>query len=237
LSWKNCHPQSLASRFTNDKERLTFHGPTDLKKAIAESCNVYFYIVGGGFEERKGLGVTKIKKYLELFNLGRPTGIELLGEAGGLIPDPEWKKRRFSDPQEKIWRDGDTYNLSIGQGFILATPLQIATAFSALVNGGKIFQPQLVQKIVDSERNLLKEIEPKIIHELNVDPKNLEIIKEGMLQAVTGENSPQATAVLLNSLPIKVGAKTGTAEAWQRGEKIYHTWITVFAPYENPKLF
>ncbi len=218
------------------KKDWRVHGLTDLKKALAESCNVYFYTLGGGFGDQIGLGVKKIKKYLELFGWGEPTGIDLLGEAKGLIPDPEWKEKFFSNPEDKIWRDGDTYNLAIGQGFILATPLQVATAFSAIANGGTLFQPQVVQKIVDSSKNLIEEIKPKIIRKNFIDPQNIQIVKEGMRQAVTGENSPYASAILLNSLPVSAAAKTGTAEVYRDGKKFYHTWATVFAPFENPEI-
>lgn len=221
------------------KRDWKIHGWTDLKKAIAESCNVYFYTVGGGFGNQVGLGVKKIKKYLELFGLGEPTGIDLFGEARGLIPDPEWKAKYFKDPQDKIWRDGDTYNLSIGQGFILATPLQIATAFSAIANQGTLFKPQIVQKIVDNSVDsiqVIEEIQPKILRKNFIDPVNLQIIREGMRQAVTGENSPHATAKLLNSLPVTAAAKTGTAEVWKDGKRMYHSWVTVFASYEDPEI-
>ena len=212
------------------------HGLTDLRKAIAESCNVYFYTVGGGFGKQEGLGVRKIKKYLELFGWGKEVGIDLFGEAKGLIPDPEWKEKYFRDPEEKIWRDGDSYNLAIGQGFISVTPLQVATAFSAIANGGTLFQPQIVQKIVDPSKNVIEEIKPKIIRENFMNHQNLEIVREGMHQAVTGKNSPSATAILLNSLPVSAAAKTGTAEIYRAGKKFYHTWVTVFAPYENPEI-
>lgn len=211
------------------------HGMTDLRKAIAESCNVYFYTIGGGVGEEKALGVEKIKKYLKLFGWGEKTGIDLFGESDGQIPDPQWKMSYLKEP----WRDGDTYNLSIGQGFILATPLQVASAFSAIANGGKLFEPQIVKKIVDisiDPPKIVEEMQPKIKRENFINPETLQIIREGMRQAVTGENSPQATAILLNSLPISVAAKTGTAEVWRGGEREYNAWITVFAPYENPEI-
>jgi penicillin-binding protein 2 len=211
------------------------HGITDLKKAIAESCNVYFYTIGAGLGDQKGLGVEKIKKYLKLFGFGEKTNIDLFGEKEGLVPDPEWKMRELKEP----WRDGDTLNLSIGQGFVLATPLQVANAFSAIANGGKLFEPKILKKIVDSTKNppeTLEEFPPKVIRENFVDKKTLEIVREGMRQAVTGLNSPHATALLLNSLPVSCAAKTGTAEVWEGGEKIYNSWITVFAPYEDPKI-
>lgn len=206
------------------------HGWTDMRKAIAESCNVYFYTVGGGYGNQEGLGPTRIGKYLELFGWGEKTQIDLPEEAVGFIPDKEWKKRVWGQG----WWDGDTYNLSIGQGYLLITPLEVVNSFLAIANGGKLFQPRVVQKIIDGQKNTVEEIQPKILRENFIDPKNLQIVREGMRQAVTGENSPHASAVLLNSLPVKAAAKTGTAETPIEG--IYHNWVTVFAPYEDPEI-
>lgn len=209
------------------------HGWTDLRKAIAESCNVYFYQIGGGYEEQKGLGPTRIKQYLELFGWGEETGIALPGEAAGFIPDKEWKKRVLGQG----WWDGDTYYLSIGQSYLLVTPLEVVTSFLPIANNGKLLQPQVVKQIVDASINpmrVVEEIEPKVIRENFIDLKNIEIVREGMRQAVTGMNSPHASAVSLNSLPVSAAAKTGTAET--PAENLYHNWVTVFAPYENPEI-
>ncbi|MDO8601412.1 MAG: penicillin-binding transpeptidase domain-containing protein, partial [bacterium] len=192
----------------------------DMRKAIAFSSNVYFYTVGGGYGNQAGLGPTRIKKYLELFGWGAKTGIDLPGEAQGLIPSPEWKK----EVKKEGWWDGDTYNMSIGQGNILATPLQVASAFVAIANGGKLFQPQLVKEIINGEK-----FNPKIVRENFIKPENLQVAREGMRQAVTGGGS-----VILNDLPVKVAAKTGTAETSKINT--YHNWVTVFAPYDDPKI-
>ena len=206
------------------------HGRTDLQKAIAESCNVYFYTVGGGYEEQEGLGPTRIKEYLELFGWGDKTGIDLPGEIEGFVPDKEWKKRVWGEG----WWDGDTYLLSIGQGYLLITPLEVVTSFGAIANGGRLLQPQVVQKIVDSEKNIIEEIGPQVLRENFIDSKNLQIVREGMRRAVTGVGSPHASAVSLNSLPVSSAAKTGTAQTPE--EDVYHNWITVFAPYEAPEI-
>ena len=211
------------------KRDWTIHGWTDMRKAIAESCNVYFYTVGGGYEDQDGLGPTRIKKYLQLFGWGQKSGIDLAGEVSGFVPDKEWKKETLEEP----WVDGDTYNLAIGQGFIKITPLEVVTAFSAITNNGKLLQPQVVQKIIDSEKNVVQELKPQIIRENFIDPANLQIVREGMRQAVTGVNSPQASSIVLNSLPVSAAAKTGTAEL---GGDRYHNWVTVFAPYDDPQI-
>ncbi len=206
------------------------HGWTDLQKAIAESCNVYFYTIGGGYKDQEGLGPSRIKKYLELFGWGSKTEIDLPGEVKGLIPSPDWKK----EVKNEGWWDGDTYNLSIGQGDISVTPLQLVTAFSAIANGGTLLKPKVVKQIVDGEKNIVEEINPEILRENFIDPKNLQIVREGMRKAVTGENSPYASSVLLNSLPVPVAAKTGTAQTPKAG--YYHNWVTVFAPYDDPQI-
>ncbi len=211
------------------------HGPTDIRKAIAESCNVFFYTIGGGYGEQEGLGPSRIKKYLKLFGFGQIPQIDLpVPEwATGNIPDPDWKKKTLGES----WWDGDTYNLSIGQGFILATPLQVAQAFSAIANGGKLLKPQLVWKIIDSDKNLIEEFQPKIIRENFIDLKNLQIVREGMRWAVTGQNSPHASAILLSQLSVAAAAKTGTAQVSRKDcQDCYNIWIAVFAPYQDPQL-
>ena len=209
------------------------HGWTDMRKAIAQSVNVYFYTIGGGYGDQKGLGPTKIKEYLEKFGWNQKTGIDLPGEVEGFIPDPSWKKSYFERKEDQVWVDGDTYNLSIGQGFLQITPLEVAVSFVPIANGGKLLKPQVVQKIVDEGKNTVKEFGPVILKESFIDPENLKVVREGMRQAVTGENSPKASATLLNSLPVSAAAKTGTAEL---GGDYYHNWLTVFAPYDDPQI-
>jgi penicillin-binding protein 2 len=204
------------------------HGITDIKKAIAQSCNVFFYTIGGGYKDFKGLGVEKIKKYLEFFGWGEILGIDLPGEVKGFIPGKEWKREKFTSPND-IWMPGDTYHLSIGQGFVSVTPLEVASSFVAIANNGKLFKPQIVQKIVDKDKNVIKEFESIIIRQDFIDKKNLEIIREGMRGTVT-----YGSAVILNNLPVTAAAKTGTAEIGKKD--YYHSWMTVFAPYEDPEI-
>jgi penicillin-binding protein 2 len=208
------------------------HGWTDLKKAIAESCNIYFYHLGGGYGNQEGLGPSRIKKYLSLFGWGKKTGIDLPGEEDGFLPDPDWKKEKLG----QNWYDGDTYHLSIGQGYLRVTPLQMAVSFLPLANDGKLLKPKLVQKIVDSQGNLIKESEPEIIRENFIKKENLEIVRQGMRQAVTNGT---ATG-WLDQLPVAAGAKTGSAQTGKKDpsdQKDYlDTWIVVFAPYEDPKI-
>ncbi len=223
-------PNRYEPEISTIKQDWRIHGWTDMRKAIAESCNVYFYTIGGGYEDQEGLGPSRIKKYLELFGWGNKTEIDLSGEVKGLIPFPEWKKEVKKEP----WWDGDTYNLSIGQGDIKVTPLQVANAFAAIANGGTLYKPKVVKEIVDSEKNLIKEIKPEILREGFINLENLEIVREGMRRAVTGENSPYASSVILNSLPVSAAAKTGTAQI--SNPDYYHNWVTVFAPYDDPQI-
>ena len=213
------------------KRDWTVHGWTDMRKAIAESCDVYFYTLGGGFGDQEGLGPSRIKQYLELFGWNSKTGIDLPGEVMGFIPDKDWKKKTLGEG----WWDGDTYNLSIGQGFLQITPLEVAASFVAIANGGTLFQPQIVQKIVDSSNpsKTIEEFESKIIRANFIDSENIQVAREGMRQAVTGIGAPQASSIILNSLPVSSAAKTGTAEL---GNDRYNNWVAVFAPYDDPQI-
>ncbi|HOX30324.1 MAG TPA: penicillin-binding protein 2 [Candidatus Paceibacterota bacterium] len=214
------------------------HGMTDMRKAIAESCNVFFWTIGGGWLDQQGLGPTRIKKYLGLFGWEDPTGVDLPGEASGFIPDPAWKKEKFLGTQDQNWTDGDTYNLAIGQGFIGITPLQVANAFAAIANGGTLYRPQAVQKVVDSKRNVIEAKKTETIRQGFIDAKNLQVVREGMRQAVNGKGSPLASSLVLNSLPVAAAAKTGTAQVRKDayGKDIMNSWVTVFAPYDDPQI-
>ncbi len=201
------------------------HGWRDMREAIAVSSNVYFYAVGGGYEDQEGLGVERIKKYLSLFGWGVKTGIDLPVESNGFIPTPDWKREQLSD----IWRIGDTYNLSIGQGYLSTTPLQVAGSFASIVNGGKLLAPRIVKEIVDDERNLLESREAEVVRENFVSADNLEIVKQGMKQTTL-----IGTARSLQVLPVDSGAKTGTAQTSRPG--INNNWVAAFAPYDNPEI-
>lgn len=220
---KNQYDPNIIYRFHDWK----IHGWADMRRAIAWSVNVYFYTIGGGYKDQKGLGPSRIKKYLSLFGWDQKTGIDLPGEVEGLIPDPEWKKKAFSNKEDQLWYDGDTYNMSIGQGFLKITPLEVATSYAAIANGGKLLKPQVVKEIVDENKNVVERFEPKIIRENFIDSQNLQVVKEGMRQMVTDGSGTG----FLDQLPEKVAAKTGTA---QLGKERYHNWVTVFGPYEDP---
>jgi len=201
------------------------HGLTDVKKAIADSVNTFFYMIGGGYGDFKGLGVEKINYYAALFGIGQQTGIDLAGERPGFLPTPEWK---FEKKQEQ-WYIGDTYHLAIGQGDLLVTPLQVANFTAVFANKGKFIKPRLVNKIINLENNEIEEIQSETERRDFISADNLRIVRQGLRQAVTF-----GSARILNSLPVSAGAKTGTAQ-WN-SEKEPHAWFTCFAPFENAEI-
>ncbi len=199
------------------------HGTTNVRKAIAESVNTFFYYVGGGYQDFVGLGVERLGKYAKLFGIGVKTGIDLPNEATGFVPTAEWKKETKNEP----WYIGDTYHFAIGQGDVLVTPLQVANFTAAVANGGKLMEPHLVSTLLDSNNNIIKEIAPKIIREKFINSENIKIVQEGMRQTVLA-----GSARSLQTLPVAAAGKTGTAQ-WSN-KKAPHAWFTGFAPYDNP---
>jgi len=200
------------------------HGITDIIKAIAVSCNVYFYHLSGGYGKIKGLGIEKIKKYLQLFGLGSKTNIDLPNEHSGLVPDRKWKERVKGEK----WYIGDTYHIGIGQGDIRVTPIQIAAATSVIANKGTLYKPQIVDKITDENGNLIMNISPEIIRRDFIDKKYLNIVRKGMREAVV-----YGSCRLLSDLPVEAAGKTGTAQFCK--DKT-HAWFTGFAPFDNPEM-
>ena len=123
---------------------------------------------------------------------------------------------------------------SIGQGDVSVTPLQVASAFSAIANGGTLYTPKVVKEVVDNNKETVYEIKPQVIRENFINPDYLDIVRQGMRWGVTGENSPSASSTILNSLPVTAAAKTGTAQTGV--SNLYHNWVGVFAPYEDPEI-
>lgn len=192
-------------------------GYVNMAKAIAVSSDVYFYAIGGGYQDQKGLGILNIDKYVQEFGISLKTGIDLAGEKEGVIPTPEWKALKFKGD---LWRVGDTYNSSIGQYGFQVTPLQMVRAVAAIANGGTLLTPHLVvgDKFRESQKTTLP---------INQDA--MKVVKEGMRMAVT-----EGTATALNIKDIKVAAKSGTAQIGL-GNTNTNSWIIGFFPYENPK--
>ncbi|MDD3614275.1 MAG: penicillin-binding protein 2 [Candidatus Pacebacteria bacterium] len=198
------------------------NGTVDMQEAIARSSNVYFYIIGGGYENMVGLGIERIKNYLEKFQFNLVTGIDLPAEKIGNIPDEKTKNP---------WRIGDTYNVSIGQGDLLTTPIRLLTSLNVIANGGKILRPYLLDRIKDNNQRTIFQNETQIVKDNFLDAKNVEIVKKGMQKTVT---SPLGTAHVLSDLPFSVGGKSGSAQT-AANTKI-NALFYAFAPYDNPKI-
>lgn len=218
------------------------HGSLSVVSALGRSCDIFFYQVGGGYRDRfEGLGEERIGYYAELFGMGARTGIDLPGETSGLVPDAKWKRVNYSES----WVTGDTYNMSIGQGFVLATPLQVVNSTAAIANGGTLYRPQLVREIIDSEGKVIQAFAPDVIRQIPISEENLDIVRQGMRAVVAGAG---ATAWNLDVPGVAVAGKTGTAEFFidrnkngipdrdSEGNLPTHAWFTAFAPYENPEI-
>ena len=201
------------------------HGLVDVRKAIAESCNVFFYSVAGGWDKIKGLGIEKLDNYLTKFGFASKTGIDLPSEAEGLVPSPEWKEKN----KKEIWYLGDTYHLGIGQGDFLITPLQMLMATSVIANGGELLRPQIASKVTDKDGKVVWEAKKDVRGSNFIDGANLQVVREGMRQAVTS-----GSATRLSGLPVAAAAKTGTAQFGSEGKT--HAWMTAFAPYNDPQI-
>jgi penicillin-binding protein 2 len=217
------------------------HGLVGVRDAIAISDDIFFYQLGGGYREFRGLGPTAIGKYAKEFGLGQTSGIELTGEGAGLVPTPKWKRINWAEN----WLTGDTYNMSIGQGYVLVTPLQMAAATSAVANHGFLYRPQLVERLTDADGNTVGTLEPDLIREVAVDPTNLDTVREGMYGAI---NWRQGTATRVKVPGVVIAGKTGTAEFFRddnkdlqpdrddKGNLPTHAWFTSFAPYVDPEI-
>lgn len=201
------------------------HGRTSVRKAIADSVNTFFYYIGGGYEDFVGLGVERLGKYMRLFGMGMESGIDLPNESPGFVPSKEWKEK----VRNEKWYIGDTYHLAIGQGDLLVTPLQNANWTAVFANRGTLYEPHVVKAVLSDNDQVITPVEPKIIRKGMVDEYNLEVVRQGMRQAVVS-----GSAQKLQSLPVEAAAKTGTAQ-WGI-EKAPHAWFTAFAPYKKPEI-
>lgn len=190
-------------------------GPMTMREAIAFSSNVYFYIIGGGFGDQAGLGITKMAENYRRFGLGSLTGISLAEEQSGVVPDPAWKKEVFNDD----WRLGDTYFTAIGQFGFLTTPIQMLRAYAALANGGYLVSPH-AESGKQSEKT-----------DIHIDKAKMDIVHEGMRKTV---NFDGGTARSLERKDVAIAAKSGTAEVGA-GNAYVNSWAAGFWPYEDPQ--
>ena len=237
------------------------HGLVDFLHGVAWSCDVYFYKIGGGYknEVKEGLGIWRLAEYAKALGYGHILGIELPGEAEGLIPDPTWERQTWGES----WSIGDTYIASMGQGFVLATPLQVLESIATLANGGKVMRPTLVKDVLDSEGNVIKPFQSEVLWDITKDPvitifddNNqdtgekkvveswvVDLAKQGM-RMVTEEGGTADEPMV--GLQIPSAGKTGTAEYCDNlaqeknlcvsGSWPTHSWYVGYAPYDDPEI-
>ncbi|MDD5749842.1 MAG: penicillin-binding protein 2 [Patescibacteria group bacterium] len=201
------------------------HGSTDIYWAIADSVNTFFYSIGGGNNQwlDTGLGVDRIIDYARFFGLGDKTGIDLSGEVSGFLPSRDWK----NDFIGERWYLGDTYNLSIGQGYLSVTPIQTAAYMSYFANYGTAYVPHLIKEI--KQEGEKQAYQPEVFLTDLVSTDNLNTIREALRLTIT-----RGTARSLQSVPVAVAGKTGTAQF--RRDRTPHSWFSSFAPYQDPKI-
>jgi penicillin-binding protein 2 len=222
-------------------------GPQNVVQALQHSVNIFFHEISGGYPynlngqtEFKGLGIDRLKQYTEAFGFGAATGIDLIGESAGFVPDPIWK-RRFTT---ESWTLGDTYNMSIGQGYLTATPLQVLNSYAAVANDGVLMAPQIVKQVTDADGNLVQKLTPRVLRQVPIDSANLQVVREGLDACVNVETG---TGVAAQVPGVRVVGKTGTAEycddmAQKNGDCLYpsrvpsHAWFAAYAPLDDPQI-
>lgn len=200
-------------------------GPFDLNRAIADSCNIYFFTVAGGHDSFVGLGAQRVTEYLKSGGADSILGIDLPGEQTGFVPTPEWKYITYKEP----WYQGDTYNISIGQGDLTVTPLWINSYVSAIANGGTLWEPRLGARVVDEQRVTLGTLEPVRTGSLPFSAEVISAMQRAMRRTVT-----DGTGKIFKDLPVTAAAKTGTAEV-VKGQRI-NSLVTVYAPADDPQI-
>ena len=237
------------------------HGMVDYLHGVAWSCDVYWYKVGGGYETEvpEGLGIWRMNEYAAAIGYGEPTGIELPGEASGLLPDPNWKRITLAEN----WSTGDTYIATMGQGFVLSTPLQVLVSAATIANDGIHMKPTLIKQVTDNEGNVILPFTPTVVaditkdkvitvydensyateEKISVEPWVIELAQEGMRMVTL----PGGTADdVFASMEIPAAGKTGTAEfcddmaneknLCRPGNWPAHAWYMGYAPYDDPEI-
>jgi len=199
------------------------HGWLDLKNAFAQSCDVYYWVIG-----RDYLGIEKISSYAKEFGLGQSTQIDLPSQVTGLVPTAEWKEKRYHEK----WLGGDTMSCSIGQGYLEATPLHLANMVAMVSNAGVIYKPHILKEVRDSVTNdVISEVKPEILTESTIDKKVWQEVQEAMRYTVT-DGTPQYP---MHNKIVQIACKTGTAEVDQyKNMNQWHSWLVAYAPYDAP---
>jgi penicillin-binding protein 2 len=202
-------------------------GPVDLRRAMEVSSDVYFYLLGADMN-----GTNELQSWSRQFGMGQRTGIDLPGEAEGLVPTPEWRNDLFAKGEtDRRWAVGDNVQLAIGQGDLQADPLQMAVAYAALGNDGKIVKPHTALQTEDAAGRIVEEYQPEVDRTIEIDPVARESIMAGLNDAA---QAPDGTSYgVFGGFPIRVAGKTGTAERPPYGDQ---SWYVVLAPYPDPKI-
>ena len=236
------------------------HGKSNYLRAIEQSCDIYFYKISGGYEDEvpEGLGIVRMAEYARALGYGQVTGIELPGESTGLVPDPTWKRINLAEN----WSTGDTYIAAMGQGFVLATPLQVLVSAAIIANDGKYMQPTLVEEIIDVDGNVIKPFQPVLkwditkdplinIFDENQQPTGKKKVVESWVVDLTQQGmrlvNTQGTAErMFRTATYTSAGKTGTAEYCDNvaqsknlctpGNWPTHAWYVGYAPYEDPEI-
>jgi penicillin-binding protein 2 len=218
------------------------HGEQDVVSALSNSCDTYFYSLGGGEATGKwpGLGADRLAEWAHTFGLGSPTGAPLPGEVDGFVPTPAWKKQALKE----AWFLGDEWNSAIGQGFYTATPIQMAMVSAAFANGGTLMKPQLALELTDARGRSVKQFGPEVVRKIPADPTNIQIVREGVRDGMLIGTSPYGTKYTgtswdSNIREIAISGKTGTAEYGVKGpdgKLPSHGWFIFWAPHESPRI-
>jgi penicillin-binding protein 2 len=203
------------------------HGALALRQALTVSSDVFFYQLGQYMNE-KGM---PLQKWGHRLGIGRKTGIDLPGEAAGRMPSPQWRERWYKQGlTDRLWSVGDNINLSVGQGDLLADPLQMAVAYAAIANGGRVLRPRLGLRIEDASGQALQQLDAPTARRLKIPKTNRDAIMEGLHDAANG---PGGTSTpVFAGFPIPIAGKTGTAEHVGKADQ---SWYVALAPYPNPK--
>jgi len=235
---------SQAQRFVSwNHKNGGVDGAINASMALARSNNIFFYQVAGGYPPTnlEGLGPRRLSTWAERFGYGSRTGIDLPGEVQITVPNDQWKRQLYAES----WTTGDSYNMGIGQGFMLATPLQVLVASSAIASNGQVMIPQVVYQVTDANGGLQRDFSPRVARDLQLAPENLAAVQLGMWQAV---NLPNGTAAAVQIPGVTLAGKTGTAEFCEYVEELQdcrkteddnwptHAWFVAYGPFENPEI-
>ncbi len=215
--------------------------PMTLPKALAASCDTYFYEVGNRFYEQGKEGRTRLQVWARRFGFGQAAGFDIGGESSGLVPTPEWRKATYKTSVDRAWNPGDSIQLAIGQKDLLVTPLQMARFYALLANGGKLVTPYVVADVEQpgshgSPTVVLRRFAPDPPQPVGLDSSALGVVREGLRDATS--LSFGTSVGVFGSFPVPVAGKTGTAEKWNSdlGRLVDQSWWCGWGPMDNPDI-